>query len=307
MKYWWVNQTESAGHGLDAGCLWTQKKHHHKNADPFHKKIRSVCIGDPLISCTNGRVVAVGTVLPKAYAAPKSSDFGAVDSSCSHRGWRVDVSYTEFDKGISIGDNRSGIEPLLPSTLSPLDAIFCPSSLYLSEISEALFGSILSQTDYRYAPNRDADLDAILDAAEHQWLYKRLNDAVGREEKVVNLACARKGQGIFRSGVEEVEDGCPGSGIKDHQYLQVWHIKPWSVADNVERLDGNNGLLLSPHIGFLFVRGYVTFSGEGDMIISHQLGDDIAASWRIMAANKRQFTHKQKGYLRYHRENIFMC
>ena len=70
MKYWWVNQTESAGHGLDAGCLWTQKKHHHKNADPFHEKICSVCIGDPLISCTNGRVVAVGTVLPKAYAAP---------------------------------------------------------------------------------------------------------------------------------------------------------------------------------------------------------------------------------------------
>lgn|GEM_PF-6817974 len=266
-----------------------------------------MCIGDLLISCTNGRVVALGTALPKAYAAPKSSDFGAVDSSWSHRGWRVDVSYTEFDEGISIRDNRSGIEPLLPSTLSPLDVSFCPSSLYLSEISEALFGYILSQTGYRYAPNRDADLDTILDAAEHQWLYKRLNDAVGREEKVVNLACARKCQGIFRSRVEEVEDGCPGSGIKDHQYLQVWHIKPWSVADNVGRLDGNNGLLLSPHIGFLFVRGYVTFSGEGDMIVSHQLGDDIAASWRIMAANKLQFTYKQKGYLRFHRENIFMC
>ena len=43
------------------------------------------------------------------------------------------------------------------------------------------------------------------------------------------------------------------------------------------------------------------------MIVSHQLGDDIAANWKIMTANKRQFTHKQKDYLRYHRENIFMC
>lgn len=173
--------------------------------------------------------------------------------------------------------------------------------------SDGQSATILSQTDYRYTPNKDADLDATLDAAEHKWLYQRLNDAAGHEEKVINLAFARKGQGIFRSRVKEVEDGWRGSGMKDHQYLQVWHIKPWSVANNVERLDGNNGLLLSPHIGFLFVRGYVTFSGESDMIVSHQLGDDIAANWKIMNVNKRQFTHKQKDYLRYHRENIFMC
>ncbi|MGL6476290.1 HNH endonuclease [Aeromonas hydrophila] len=43
------------------------------------------------------------------------------------------------------------------------------------------------------------------------------------------------------------------------------HIKPWSESNNTKHLDGNNGLLLPPHIDKLLDRGWITFSDSGDL------------------------------------------
>gem|GEM_PF-5510775 len=36
------------------------------------------------------------------------------------------------------------------------------------------------------------------------------------------------------------------TGVENIKHLRATHIKPWSAADNHEKLDGAKGLLLSP-------------------------------------------------------------
>ena len=62
------------------------------------------------------------------------------------------------------------------------------------------------------------------------------------------LVKARIGQGAFRQNVIAVEKACRITGVSDPPFLIASHIKPWKVSSNDERLDGNNGLLLSPHL-----------------------------------------------------------
>src|SRR3546814_3413344 len=50
--------------------------------------------------------------------------------------------------------------------------------------------------------------------------------------------------------------------------LRASHIKPWSkCASGDERVDGNNGLLLSPTADHLFDRGWITFEDDGALEI----------------------------------------
>jgi hypothetical protein len=59
---------------------------------------------------------------------------------------------------------------------------------------------------------------------------------------------ARRGQGWFRGRLEKIESCCRLTGVRDRAHLRASHIKPWKDSTDRERLDGNNGLLLAPHI-----------------------------------------------------------
>ena len=73
------------------------------------------------------------------------------------------------------------------------------------------------------------------------------------------LIKARRGQGTFQVRVEAIEAACRVTGVKDRQFLVASHIKPWRASDNAEKLDGNNGQLLSPHVDKVFDNGWITF------------------------------------------------
>ncbi|WP_429170102.1 HNH endonuclease [Aeromonas rivipollensis] len=85
------------------------------------------------------------------------------------------------------------------------------------------------------------------------------------------------------------------------------HIKPWSKCDNnAERLDGNNGLLLSPHIDKLFDRGWITFTDSGDLLCAEPSIEQTLLQWGVaLPLNVAPFEPKQARYLAYHRDEIF--
>ena len=56
--------------------------------------------------------------------------------------------------------------------------------------------------------------------------------------------------------------------ISDSPHLVAGHCKPWRDATNEERLNGENGLLLTPSIDHLFDRGFIGFEDSGKLIIS---------------------------------------
>jgi putative restriction endonuclease len=134
---------------------------------------------------------------------------------------------------------------------------------------------------------------------------KMLGEGVDKTE-IEQVVKSRRGQGVFKSNLEQIEPCCRITKVKSRQHLIASHIKPWSKSNNSERLDGNNGLLLAPHIDHLFDKGYLSFEDGGDLIVSQMLDQETARHWNLdLSMNVGQFNNKQKEYLGYHRENVF--
>lgn len=138
---------------------------------------------------------------------------------------------------------------------------------------------------------------AAIDEIQHSTL------PVTEKEQLVK---SRRGQGLFRSRLEQIENACRVTGVSNKALLIASHIKPWSESDNAERLDGNNGLLLSPHIDKLFDRGWITFTDAGDLLCAEHSIEQALQQWGVeLPLNVAPFEPKQARYLAYHRDEIF--
>ena len=149
--------------------------------------------------------------------------------------------------------------------------------------------------------NRDFSSETSADSIERDiWQSEEI-----RETEKHQLVKSRRGQGLFRSRLEKVEVGCRVTGTTLGNHLVASHIKPWAKSTNVEKLDGNNVLLLAPHIDHLFDRGFITSSDDGNIIVSSELSESIPLEWGISSVNVGKFSDEQKKYLSYHRDVVF--
>ena len=64
---------------------------------------------------------------------------------------------------------------------------------------------------------------------------------------------------MFKQRVMQVETRCRLTGVDRPEHLRASHCKPWRDANNEERLDAENGLLLTPDADHLFDRGFFDF------------------------------------------------
>ncbi|PMQ03725.1 hypothetical protein DyAD56_18645 [Dyella sp. AD56] len=118
----------------------------------------------------------------------------------------------------------------------------------------------------------------------------------------------RTKQALFRDHVLRVEKGCRITGIQDLRFLRASHIKPWSKCEiGRERIDGDNGLLLAPHVDHLFDQGWISFENSGKLILSPFLPMDVLAALGIEPdlIKKKSFNRRQCEYLKFHRLNVF--
>lgn len=185
------------------------------------------------------------------------------------------VEFTELKNIIRPKDHMSVLGPYLPEKYSPLQ----PNgnglqSVYLTELpkplAEMLVGLIgqevvaLSLTAQAVKPLPADDLD--------YWEHKLEMDIVGdtsvRETERLAIVRARVGQGLFKERVSMIEAKCRITGVDNPVHLIASHCKPWRDSNNEERLDGENGLLLTPSIDHLFDRGFIGFENNGKLIIS---------------------------------------
>jgi predicted restriction endonuclease len=119
----------------------------------------------------------------------------------------------------------------------------------------------------------------------------------------VQLCAARIGQGLFRQRVITLDKKCIITGVNDLQLLIASHIKSWKESTNNERLDGMNGILLSPHLDKLFDKHLISFTNDGKIIVPNENIKDVLFKWNI-DINKEycKFTEERRKYLEYHRE-----
>lgn len=120
---------------------------------------------------------------------------------------------------------------------------------------------------------------------------------------------ARRGQGLFKQRVMSIERACRITGVTREEHLRASHCKPWRDATNEERLDGENGLLLTPSIDHLFDRGFIGFEGNGDLVISPVADRESLLRMGINpqgARNVGAFGSGQRNYLNFHLQNVLL-
>lgn len=106
---------------------------------------------------------------------------------------------------------------------------------------------------------------------------KDVDEAIATE--VWRLQKARRGQGAFREKVMEYWSGaCPLTGINEPDLLRASHIVPWNRCEQEsERLNPDNGLLLSSLWDAAFDRGLVSFDDTGVALAAPQISKSTLA------------------------------
>ena len=94
---------------------------------------------------------------------------------------------------------------------------------------------------------------------------------------------------------------CPVTGITNPQLLIASHIKPWKACTNAERLDPQNGILLSALFDRLFDRGFITFGEHGNLIISPVLSLEDSERCGLTIARALELSERSRNYMQYHR------
>ena len=86
------------------------------------------------------------------------------------------------------------------------------------------------------------------------------------------LVTSRVGQGAYRKRIiHRWEYKCAVTNFNKLDILIASHIVPWSKATDYERLDVNNGLLLSPTYDALFDKHLITFDNKGKIQLSDKI------------------------------------
>ena len=288
--------------------MWSPKANANGARNRFYDNMVDVRPGDVVLSFCDTFIKAVGVVTSIAESAPKPTSFGTTGAYWNNEGWFVEVEFRELRAPVRPREHMNLLGETLPERYSPIRASGDGNQgVYLAEVPPAMASRLLTIM----GPEASLTIDALEvygkqfseDIAAETELQQRRD--IPRTE-VVQLIKARRGQGLFKSRVELIENGCRVTGLTRPAHLIASHIKPWRDATDDEKLDGYNGLLLSPHADHLFDRRYISFTDEGKILISPTLDRDVLAKWSIDADhNVGTFTFEQRGYLEYHRDMFY--
>jgi predicted restriction endonuclease len=120
------------------------------------------------------------------------------------------------------------------------------------------------------------------------------------------LVTSRVGQGAYRKRIiHRWEYQCAVTGFNKLEVLIASHILPWSKATYEQRLDVDNGILLSPTYDALFDRHLISFDTKGKIILSN--GIEKAAFEKIgVTGNERikNLSDYNEFYLEKHRVSL---
>ncbi|MEO8937204.1 MAG: HNH endonuclease signature motif containing protein [Burkholderiaceae bacterium] len=320
MRYWWVNQNQTNRYEIAGGYLWSPKVNSNGARNPFYEAMRETAPGDVVFSYFGGQVAAIGLVRSFAYEAPKPIEFGVHGAYWDKIGWRVDATFFRLALPLRPSEVMDVLAPLLPGRYAPLRPNGMGlQSVYLTRLPDAFAGAlidllgptaraIVNQQVLQEQPSFALPAVGLQEWEDHQEDIVRSDDKM-QETTRLALVQARRGQGIFKQQVGQIEKRCRVTGVDRIEYLRASHCKPWRDSNNDERLDAENGLLLTPTIDHLFDRGFIGFENNGELIVSpvaHSLsllrmGIDVSHR-----KNVGSFSTGQKAYLEFHRDSVLL-
>jgi hypothetical protein len=312
LRYWWVNHNRTGRQELEGEFLWTPKRKPGGGAEyESSNNMTRIMPGDVVLffSLTAGAVGAVGVALSRAREAPNPFE-GATGGKepGGQRGWQVTVRFAELTRPWTPKGDVAEIARLLPEKHSPLRASGDPDpAIYLAAVPRKMAAVVRRLV----GAELDELVEELTQRAGGQFADDVAEEAILQRSDVAptlkrDLLNARRGQGVFRAHLEKIESACRLTGLLDRRHLRAVHIKPWRTCSDVEKLDGCNGLLLSPHLEHLFSRGYISFSDAGELLVSRNLNPAVLEKWGLQLPRYVDpFRPEQCRYLDYHRREVF--
>tara|TARA_R110002072_G_scaffold5527_12_gene35478 strand:+ start:16117 stop:16836 length:720 start_codon:yes stop_codon:yes gene_type:complete len=135
-------------------------------------------------------------------------------------------------------------------------------------------------------------------------LQEIIEDPAVPETEKHHLVKSRIGQGKFRGDVlNHWGNSCAVTGYQEATFLVASHIKPWKASTNEERLNPYNGLMLIPNLDKAFDKGFITFADDGQIKVSHTLGQ--ASLLGIQSSMHIELKDKHRPFLSFHQEHVF--
>lgn len=295
-RYWVVNQGKTFDDEFNGGYLWAPITNKIGRRSPFYTNVTKVKSGDVIFSLVKGTIPAIG-ICEDEFTDCKNP-LTAHKENWINDGWKIGVKFTKLDVPIEVKPHMARIMPLLPKECSPINkAGIAQQGGYLSGISEEL-ASLLRELSGSNFDEVVVGEDAIEDGIRGR------TDISTTEKK--QLTTSRRGQGQYKKNVYENEKACRVTGLDDPRFLIASHIKPWAKSSDAEKLDGCNGLLLTPSVDKLFDRGDISFTDSGDILCSPSIP---VATLQLLGVDIRKnvgrFNKRQCEYMAYHRDNVF--
>jgi hypothetical protein len=316
MRFWWVNQNQTYRHEIDGGYLWSPKKNKNQARNQFYENMREVAPGDLIFSFKDTLILAIGIAESYCSECPKPLEFGSAGSYWENIGWKVKVRFTQLTNKIRPKDYIEQLRPFLPSKYSPLQTNGNGlQSVYLASVNEDLAAALIQLIGQEASPLLQAteSVEPLVTDDLEFWegqIEKTItqNTTISETERIA-LVRSRIGQGLFKDRVKKIETRCRITQVDNPVHLVASHCKPWRDANNEERLNGENGLLLTPSIDHLFDRGFIGFENNGELIISpvaHRPSLQRMGIETGETVNVGTFTEGQREFLEFHRESVLL-
>jgi hypothetical protein len=312
LRYWWVNHKRTQRQELEGEFLWAPKKKQAGAVDSeSSNNMTRIMPGDVVFSFSlgSGVVRAVGVALTRAREAPNPFESApARRQPGGQRGWQVTVRFAELTRPWTPKDHAAELARLLPERHSPLRASGDANpAVYLALLPRKMAGVVRRlvgvEVDRLVEEITQGVGGQFPDEVAEETLLQRADLTPALKRDLLN---ARRGQGLFRTNLEKVESACRLTGLLDRRHVRAVHIKPWRISTDAEKLDGCNGLLLSPHLEHLFSRGYISFSDSGELLVSRHLNPAVLDKWGLrLPRYVDAFRPEQCRYLDYHRREVF--
>jgi putative restriction endonuclease len=319
MRFWWVNQNQTFRQETAGGYLWSPKWKKGGARNPFYEYMREVSPGDLVLSYEGTYIRAIGAVKSHCYECPKPAEFGSTGPNWDLIGWKVDVQYRALRHQVRPADHMGVLASYMDERYAPLQSDGRgKQGVYLTSISSGLIETLAGligpeAVDLMHMTSLAEPIGSygqgLVEWEEHLRDEISLRDDLSESQKQ-QLILARRGQGQFRKNVQQLERFCRVTHVDQPEHLRASHCKPWRDCQTTdERLNGENGLLLTPSIDHLFDRGFISFEDNGELLIS-PVAHRPSLSRMGVPVNERVnvgvFSEGQRKFLDYHRDSVLL-
>lgn len=296
MAFFWVNLGESYKEVATHNFLWAPAyvvgKNGKKKINAGWEPVKEVNAGDVIFCNLDENIIYVAVARKAAYPAKRPPT--RVFNKWNEDGFQIDIDLTILTPAVSVKGFKAAL-----------------MAIHNHECSPALFtktGGISQQYMVRLPLGAGALIlnflgDAEVSVCEQVDSRKKGRLQQGGTRKTV--AQARIGQGQFRDDVLSLwQHSCPVTALSKPELLTAAHIVPWSLSNEIEKIDPNNGFPLSPALDKLFDRGYVSFNDDGQLLMktSELSIQDLRCLGITPGAKISGLNDKQKAYLARHRQ-----